>query len=70
MDFITQSIVIGLTEQAPLVLAAIGFALLYRLTGLINVAYAETVTLSSSSMGTSRLSAAHVTARYITPVSK
>jgi branched-chain amino acid transport system permease protein len=47
MDFITQSIVIGLTEQAPLVLAALGFALLYRLTGLINVAYAETVTLGA-----------------------
>jgi len=47
MDLITQSIVIGLTEQAPLVLAAIGFALIYRLTGLINVAYAETVTLGA-----------------------
>jgi branched-chain amino acid transport system permease protein len=47
MEFITQSVVIGLTEQAPLVLAAIGFALLYRLTGLINVAYAETVTLGA-----------------------
>lgn len=47
MDLITQSIVIGLTEQAPLVLAAMGFALLYRLTGLINVAYAETVTLGA-----------------------
>ena len=47
MDWITQSIVIGLTEQAPLVLAAIGFALIYRLTGLINVAYAETVTLGA-----------------------
>ena len=42
MDLVTQSLVIGLTEQAPLVLAAIGFALIYRLTGLINVAYAET----------------------------
>lgn len=42
---IGPSIVIGLTEHAPLVLAATGFALLYRLTGLINVAYAETVTL-------------------------
>lgn len=41
------AVVIGLTEQAPLVLAAIGFALLYRLTGLINVAYAETVTLGA-----------------------
>jgi branched-subunit amino acid ABC-type transport system permease component len=47
MDFISQSVVIGLTEQAPLVLAAIGFALIYRLTGLINVAYAETVTLGA-----------------------
>jgi branched-chain amino acid transport system permease protein len=47
MELITQSIVIGLTENAPLVLAAIGFALLYRLTGLINVAYAETITLGA-----------------------
>ncbi len=47
MDVITQSLVIGLTENAPLVLAAIGFALLYRLTGLINVAYAETITLGA-----------------------
>jgi branched-chain amino acid transport system permease protein len=47
MDFIAQSLVIGLTENAPLVLAAIGFALLYRLTGLINVAYAETITLGA-----------------------
>jgi branched-chain amino acid transport system permease protein len=47
LDFITQSVVIGLTENAPLVLAAIGFALLYRLTGLINVAYSETITLGA-----------------------
>jgi len=47
MEFITQSLVIGLTENAPLVLAAIGFALLYRLTGLINVAYSETITLGA-----------------------
>ena len=47
MDFLTQSLIIGLTENAPLVLAAIGFALLYRLTGLINVAYSETVTLGA-----------------------
>lgn len=47
MDFIAQTLVIGLTEHAPLVLAAIGFALLYRLTGLINVAYAETITLGA-----------------------
>jgi branched-chain amino acid transport system permease protein len=47
MDFVTQSLVIGLTEYAPLVLAAIGFALLYRLSGLINVAYSETITLGA-----------------------
>ncbi|HEX9645407.1 MAG TPA: branched-chain amino acid ABC transporter permease [Acidimicrobiia bacterium] len=47
MDFFTDALVIGLTEQAPLVLAAMGFALLYRLTGLINVAYSETVTLGA-----------------------
>lgn len=47
MDLVTQSVVIGLTENAPLVLAAIGFYLLYRLTGLINVAYAETITLGA-----------------------
>jgi branched-subunit amino acid ABC-type transport system permease component len=47
IDFITDALVIGLTEHAPLVLAAMGFALLYRLTGLINVAYAETVTLGA-----------------------
>jgi branched-chain amino acid transport system permease protein len=47
MDFLIRTAVIGLTEHAPLVLAALGFALLYRLTGLINVAYAETITLGA-----------------------
>ncbi len=44
-EWVAESLVIGATENAPLVLAALGFALLYRLTGLLNVAYAETVTL-------------------------
>src|SRR5512147_3199594 len=47
MEDFTQPLVIGLTEHAPLVLAAIGFALLYKLTGLLNVAYAETITLGA-----------------------
>ena len=47
MDLVARAVVIGLTENAPLVLAAIGFYLLYRLTGLINVAYAETITLGA-----------------------
>lgn len=47
MQFVADAIVIGLTEHAPLVLAAMGFFLLYRLTGLINVAYSETITLGA-----------------------
>ena len=47
LEFVFDSLVIGLTEHAPLVLAAMGFALLYRLTGLINVAYSETITLGA-----------------------
>jgi branched-subunit amino acid ABC-type transport system permease component len=47
MDLVAESVVIGLVEQAPLILASIGFALIYRLTGLINVAYAETLTLGA-----------------------
>ena len=47
MDLIIQSIVIGLTDYSPLVLAAIGFALLYSLSRIINVAYSETITLGA-----------------------
>jgi branched-chain amino acid transport system permease protein len=46
-SLVRKSVVIGMTSDAPLVLAAIGFALLYRLTGLINVAYSETVTMGA-----------------------
>ena len=46
-DFWATTFVVGATENAPLVLAAFGFALLYRLTGLLNVAYAETITLGA-----------------------
>ena len=47
MEFISESLVIGLTQHAPLILAAMGFALIYRLSGLINVAYSETITLGA-----------------------
>jgi branched-subunit amino acid ABC-type transport system permease component len=47
IEFVIQSLVIGITEHAPLILAAIGFALLYRYMGVLNVAYAETVTLGA-----------------------
>ena len=47
MDFLAKSVVIGLTQQAPLVLAAIGMALIYFLSKVINVAFAETITLGA-----------------------
>ncbi len=47
MELLTESLVIGLTQHAPLILAAMGFALIYRLSGLINVAYSETITLGA-----------------------
>jgi len=46
-EFLSESLVIGLTQHAPLILAAMGFALIYRLSGLINVAYSETLTLGA-----------------------
>ena len=47
MDFIAKAVIIGLTEQAPLVLAAMGMALIYNLSKVINVAFAETITLGA-----------------------
>lgn len=47
MDFLAKALIIGLTEQAPLILAAIGMALIYFLSKVINVAFAETITLGA-----------------------
>jgi branched-subunit amino acid ABC-type transport system permease component len=47
MSFIANTLVLGLIEAAPLVLAAVGFTLIYYLNGFINVAYAENVTLGA-----------------------
>lgn len=47
MDFVAKAVIIGLTDQAPLILAAIGMALIYQLSNVINVAYAETITLGA-----------------------
>lgn len=47
MDYLADALVIGLTEQGPLALAAMGLALIYYLNGIINVAYAETITLGA-----------------------
>ena len=47
MSFLTDALVLGLFEAAPLVLAAVGFTLIYYLNGFINVAYAENITLGA-----------------------
>ena len=44
---ITDPLILGLFGAAPLVLAAIGFTLIYYLNGFINVAYAENMTLGA-----------------------
>jgi branched-subunit amino acid ABC-type transport system permease component len=45
--FIVNTLMLGALEAAPLLLAAIGFTLIFRLNGFINVAYAETITLGA-----------------------
>jgi branched-subunit amino acid ABC-type transport system permease component len=45
--FLSSTLVLGLLEAAPLVLAAIGFTLIFRLNGFVNVAYAENITLGA-----------------------
>lgn len=47
MSFLTDALVLGLFEAAPLVLAAAGFTLIYYLNGFINVAYAENLTMGA-----------------------
>ncbi|MEM1265189.1 MAG: branched-chain amino acid ABC transporter permease [Pseudomonadota bacterium] len=47
MSFLQSALLLGLIEAAPLILAAMGFTLIYYLSGFINVAYAETVTFGA-----------------------
>ena len=47
MSQLTDPLVLGLFGAAPLVLAAVGFTLIYYLNGFINVAYAENMTLGA-----------------------
>lgn len=47
ITFISSTFVLGILETAPLLLAAIGFTLIFRLSGFINVAYAESITLGA-----------------------
>lgn len=47
VEILLDSLVLGLFQAGPLVLAAIGFTLIYYLNGFINVAYGETVTIGA-----------------------
>lgn len=47
MWLVTDAIFIGLIQAAPLVLATMGFTLIYYLSGFINVTYAENITLGA-----------------------
>ena len=47
MSILSDALIIGLIDAAPLVLAAMGFTLIYYLNGFINVAYAENITLGA-----------------------
>lgn len=45
--FLSNTLVLGLLEAAPLVLAAIGFTLIFSLNGFTNVAFAENITMGA-----------------------
>jgi branched-subunit amino acid ABC-type transport system permease component len=47
VEILLDSLVLGLFQAGPLVLAAIGFTLIYYLNGFINVAYSETITVGA-----------------------
>ncbi len=47
LDFLKSTLVIGLLESAPLMLAAVGFTLIFCLNGFINIAYAENLTIGA-----------------------
>lgn len=47
IEILLDSAVLGLFQAGPLVLAAIGFTLIYYLNGFINVAYSETITVGA-----------------------
>jgi branched-subunit amino acid ABC-type transport system permease component len=47
MSLLQSALLLGLIEAAPLILAAMGFTLIYYLSGFINVAYSETVTFGA-----------------------
>lgn len=47
MSLLIDAVIIGLIDAAPLILAAMGFTLIFYLNGFINVAFAENVTLGA-----------------------
>ncbi|MEM1066907.1 MAG: hypothetical protein AAGJ74_15510, partial [Pseudomonadota bacterium] len=44
---LVDAIFIGLLEASPLILAAMGFTLIYYLNGFMNIAYAESITFGA-----------------------
>ena len=46
LEILPDSLVLGLFRAGPLVLAAIGFRPIYHLDGVVNVANAQTFTVS------------------------
>lgn len=47
MGLVRDAVFIGVLQASPLVLAAIGFTLIYYLNGFINFAYGETITFGA-----------------------
>ncbi len=47
LDFLKSTLIIGFLESAPLMLAAVGFTLIFCLNGFINIAYAENLTMGA-----------------------
>lgn len=45
--FLSNTFVLGLLEAAPLVLAAVGFTIIFKLNGFVNVAFAENLTIGA-----------------------
>jgi branched-subunit amino acid ABC-type transport system permease component len=45
--FLKSTVLIGLLESAPLMLAAVGFTLIFRLNSFMNIAYAENATMGA-----------------------
>ncbi len=47
MSLLTSAVVLGLIEAAPLILAAMGFTLIFYLSGFMNIAFAENITIGA-----------------------